>query len=522
MKMTKLLAGGVAATVAVTSLASVVSAETKVFDMSKAKAEYSDSAVMAGDINKTIGASIKQSTMQKVVLDLGLNNDWKTGTWQGAWGTPTLKVTGTKLSDADKVERVTKEYTFTLTDNHTATIVVLNDEEPVYRAGEFAPCYFDTIESMELSGFGYSGSTTDKATYDKWSNGISIDVGDATVAGKDVYSNDIAKNKKLLEAATDNKAAALVAYAFTNGGYRVSTDSFMEYSISKDKLSITKVYPELAVTTDAANNTLWRHDLQLLSYADAHKADTNSGKQDNDQTYADDDVTKGTNPKEFAGLASQVADFFNKQTNGTITFKVTIPAASGSTSGWFENGVPSTQVGVQNALLGVTSNDFALAFNYDQTGSLLAITSVDAASNTITFDISDVLDALGGQTVGVIDNIYYGLTKNALTDLGKGKITVEEITLAYEEDADVEADIEDDDAAVEEDDDATVEEDDDVAIEDDDTATEDDDTDGEVAGDVIDTPVVEDDDANPGTGVALAVVPAMVAAAAVVLSKKRK
>ena len=71
-----------------------------------------------------------------------------------------------------------------------------------------------------------------------------------------------------------------------------------------------------------------------------------------------------------------------------------------------------------------------------------------------------------------------------------------------------------------EDDDATIEEDD--ATEDDaeeDDATEDD---AEVNGDVIDTPVVEDDDANPGTGVALAVVPAMVAAAAVVLSKKRK
>jgi len=40
-------------------------------------------------------------------------------------------------------------------------------------------------------------------------------------------------------------------------------------------------------------------------------------------------------------------------------------------------------------------------------------------------------------------------------------------------------------------------------------------------GSTLEMKLAEDDDANPGTGVALAVIPALVAAAAVVVSKKR-
>ncbi|MGN0577768.1 MAG: hypothetical protein ACI4J4_04020, partial [Ruminiclostridium sp.] len=294
--------------------------------------------------------------------------------------------------------------------------------------------------------------------------------------------------------------------------------------------STTVDYPFMAVTDDNGDKTLTRHEIDILSYAGAKYADGIDWDTDGDQTY--DDNGLGTNPNDFAGLASQVGDFFNKQTNGTITFKFTAATASTGTA-WQNGGVPSTQVGIKNALGDATANDFALFFNYDQTGSLQAVAAVDANAGTVTFDISDVLDALDGKTIGVIDNIYYGMTKGVTySDLGGAVgLKVESITLAYDEDADDDADIEDDTDVEEDDDDAVVEDDDDdddAVVEDDDDddddyVDDDDDDDADVDGDedMVDA-ADDDDDANPGTGVALAVVPALVAAAAVVVSKKRK
>ena len=195
------------------------------------------------------------------------------------------------------------------------------------------------------------------------------------------------------------------------------------------------------------------------------------------------------------------------------------------------------------------STAFALFFNYNATtGSLVSIGEVDADALTVTFPMDEVLDALNGNTIGTIQDIFYGMNKGVnyvdteiLSEDDQGntiveKVTaegylVESVTLAYDEDAADDTDIEDDDDATidddddavvdDDDDDATIEDDDDDAVvDDDDDADDDTDVDGDVDEPV--TPADDDDDANPGTGVALAVVPALVAAAAVVVSKKRK
>ena len=175
----------------------------------------------------------------------------------------------------------------------------------------------------------------------------------------------------------------------------------------------------------------------------AYNATTNGGATDGNQSY--DDKGLGTNPNEFAGLSSQVADFFNKQTNGTITFKFTTAAAASGTQ-WVTGGIPSTQVGLKNALGDATANDFALFFNYQSTGSLQAVASIDADAGEVTFDISDVLDQLGGQTKGVIENVYFGLAKGVkYEDKTVDGLKVETVTLAYDEDDADDSDVEDTD-----------------------------------------------------------------------------
>ena len=193
-------------------------------------------------------------------------------------------------------------------------------------------------------------------------------------------------------------------------------------------------------------------------------------------------------------------------------------------------------------------------WNYSSsTGQLISLGQVDDDALTVTFDISQILDDMGGLTKGNLNDIYYGLN-TGITYGSPYNFTgylVEQITFSYDDaasetDADVETVDEDDDTDTDtetvvdeddddDDDDYIVDEDDDddaAAIVDEDDDDDDDapavivsddkddtDTNNDV---VIVTPVKEDDDANPGTGVGLAVIPAIVAAAAMVVSKKRK
>lgn len=529
MKMTKLLAIGSAAAVAVASLASVASAAEQTFDMAITKgtiklsisagnelgAQY---ALSQADIDA--GATLGISADDALVLALADNStdaDKVTGI--------SLSVTGVKGTRASS----SKTYTYKFTQYNDAACTNQNYDgtgkyfqlkmyKDIGPTDSFVPSQFVEITKIELVVNGEKTVTTAK-DYDAWGNSVWGSYNGAALRMVNYgwqakgIGDDVAK----------------LAYNPWGFGYA------NEKSTSND-------YPFMAVT-DNGDKTLRREEIKVLSYADAHNATNKDGNTDTDQSYGDNGL--GDQPYQFAGLASQVADFFNKQTNGTITFKFTTAAAASGTT-WNNGGIPSSQVGIKNALGDATANDFAMFFNYDQTGSLQAIASIDADAGEVTFDISDVLDALGGQTIGVIDNIYYGLTKGVYyEDLQTTGLKVETVTLAYDEedDADIEDeddtdDVEDDDDDIDDvddeeddDDDADDEDDDDDDDDEDVTVDDDDDTDdaddeddsSDVAGD-NNTVVVKPagDDSNPNTGVALAVVPAAIAAAAVVVSKKRK
>ena len=518
MKMNKILAAGVAATLAVSSMAAVASAEEVTFDMGQTKGtiklsqsggvELSGYTTTSGD-NKYLGIAADDMIIVKVNPG---DADKVTGV--------SLTVTGIK---GDR-NSSSKPYTYKFTNYNDAACTSQNyQNEGLYwglkayaataPVDSFVPGQFVEITKVTVDVTGETTVYTAK-DYDAWGNSTWGSYNGATLTMVQAFT-------------TGADAANPTGLAVTNE-INNAVNGMWGFAYAKEK-STTVDYPFMGVTDADGNKTLTRQEIGLLSYAGAWVAENggNNGGVDGDQTY--DDNGFGTNPKDFAGLASQVGDFFNKQTNGTITFKFTTAAASTGTS-WQTGGVPSTQVGIKNALGNATANDFVLFFNYDQTGSLQAVTSIDANAGTITFDIADVLDALDGKTIGVIDNIWYGMTKGV--DYGNQQVglKVESITLAYDEDAADDTDIEedDDDATIEDDDDdADVEDDDDDATvedDDDDYVDEDDDDDAaEVDGDndMVDE-ADDDDDANPGTGVALAVVPALVAAAAVVVSKKRK
>ncbi|MBO6229360.1 MAG: hypothetical protein J6O50_02245 [Ruminiclostridium sp.] len=354
--------------------------------------------------------------------------------------------------------------------------------------------------------------------------------------------------------------AHLLAYAFANGGWYESKAIYgdNDNATANDSGLVGTLNPAtkktngwLPKTTNGGRkqvkNLIERTDALLLSKTGEHTSDGvgyGSYGSDANQSY-NATFWEGTNPYGFAGLASQVADFFNKQDNGTITF--TFAADAGNTAGKWNDGVPSTEVGLK----GFSSeylNDFALFFNYSNTtGTMLSAIKADPTSGTATFDISDYLKDCGGLTKATLENIYYGLDNGIrkAADSNLYGFWVSKVELAYDDagkaavDATTDDDTAEDDAAVvvadDDDDDAKVEDDD--IFEDDDVIEDDDDDDDDVDADVIedddddDTDVNNDvdyvdagadDDANPGTGVGLAVIPAIVAAAAVVVSKKRK
>lgn len=563
MKMRKIMAAGIAATMAVTSLAAVASAEaqTLTFDMKQstgninaaktAGTEYGSTA----DINTALAAAAADTTSANAYAAIVAGNGQileieSNELAQQPWGFPdpddnnkpaiklvdvyaqglSLEIKGLKIVDETKSVEATASYDFTkgyktaagefTTDANAAASkktyfrITLNENKG--DAGQFVASQWARIDSVKVKAT-TSLETTSEAYYniEDW---------------KHVYSG----------VARDAAGVIVNYYASVFAGARAQTDGAIVRMIAEnvgkiDKLeqtdkSLNDKYALLKQTA-ATNQTIFRYNVELLSDTHAYNSDSDDGKWDADQTY--DDNGLGTSKHRFAGLASQVADFFNHKTNGTITFKFTLGAVGGS--GWVNGGVPSTQVGIKNIL---NANNFALYVNYmSSTGSLEATTSVDKEAGTVSFDISEILADLGGQTKGVVTDLYYGLNQGIYYDwpyYGTG-LLVEEITLAYDDDAADEEDVIDEDVPSEdedadedvvvdededEDEDVDEDEDEDVTVDED----EDEDEDEDIGGDMIDDEPTADDeeDANPGTGVALAVVPALVAAAAVVVSKKRK
>ncbi len=520
MKMTKLLATGLAASIAAGSLATFASAEELSFNMGQTEGTVKT--------NNILLAFITDADFLDNLADSGV-----TGQIVVPYAT---NIAGARVVITGKLkgESVSRTTTYECKDNYWSGYQLNIITEAVNEAGEINFSAYDEITSIEVyvdRSVTYTvaadyendwGIWVDEWSIGSWTNGVTVS-GSSSIL--DTLNDLLASSKPAGKwyDQTSKETKTKYPYLLVTDGYIANN-----YIAAKD------------------DNTLERQEIYILSDSDAWTAGNGGagigGDFDGNQTY--DDQHLGTAPVAFAGFASQVADFFNKQTNGTITFKFTAATGSSSSANWGNAGIPSTQVGIKNALNGEwTNEDFALFFNYDQTGSLQASASVDVAAGEVTFDIADVLDDLGGQTKGVIDNVYYGLTKGNDVDVNydgtndnKG-LAIETVTLAYDADAadddiveDDADDAEEDDDVVEDDADDADDEDDDVAIEDDDddedddvTVEDDDDDDASVEGtdDVVTTPS-DDDDSNPATGVALAVVPALVAAAAAVVSKKRK
>lgn len=320
--------------------------------------------------------------------------------------------------------------------------------------------------------------------------------------------------------------------------YRALYNSVLTDNLSDNSNSKVTKYAFVKKTQNQGV-TIERKDVWVMSQTGANKSQNQVNKYDGNQTYYDSGL--GTNPNEFGGLASQTADFFNKQNNGQMIFHFIDPA---KVTTWTSNGIPSTEVGLRTAL---AQTAFALFFNYEEsTGSIQTIGTVDKDALTVTFDMEDVLADFGGYTKANLHDIYYGCNNglsygDPYNDIG---YAVDKVTLQYDDapaavDAQTADDDADDDAAVvvadDDDDDDVVADDDDDDIAADDDIIEDDDDDDDDAGEIIaddddddddvnnDVDYVDaDDDANPGTGVGLAVIPAIVAGAALVVSKKRK
>jgi len=517
MKMTKLLASGTAALVAVASLASVASAAEQTFDMGITTGTIKFNATSGKEVaflaNADGLAPEGLGISSDDVLAINIENATKKVTGIN------LKVTGIKGSKSSSSKTYTYAFgnydsdtTFDWTtqkydgSGKTWAIQAYASTAP---ADSFVPSQFVEITQISIE-IACEGTVTTATAYDAYGStnwGENID-------GLKVIPFQTAQWGDILMSINN----ALNAW----GTDTVTTGIYAAYS----EKSTTNNYPFIAKKVSGANNTLLRQDIQLLSYMGAYNATTNGGNTDGNQTYDDDGL--GTNPNEFAGLSSQVADFFNKQTNGKITFKFTTAAAASGTQ-WANGGIPSTQVGLKNLLGDATANDFALFFNYQSTGSLQAVAAIDADAGEVEFDISDVLDQLGGQTKGVIENVYFGLAKGVkYDDKDVEGLKVEAVTLSYDEDADADTDIDeeedpddDDNSDVDVDTDEDPDDDDDDDDDTDVTVDPDDDDDDDNSGDTIIVKPSEPD-SNPNTGVALAVVPAAIAAAAVVVSKKRK
>ncbi len=504
MKMRKIMAAGIAATMAVTSLAAVVSAETQTltFNMGKTREEHKISDVVTHFFkdNTTIVASDGVFTNSEATLKV---TDKKDG-----WTVDAVKlwIKGTKIGDTaaskNTYDFVGKDGVFTL---------LLTKENIVNAAGQVNMNVYEVITDAEI-----------QVTYKRWANDYST-----SQTYKKVKDN-VLKSEITFDVVTGAEDDNLTKLAKYLKGSKLSDKEYESSSWTQDLYALLR-------QTAKDNQTLYRDNIRVLSQTDDYHSSSANGETDiGDQTY--DGNGLGTEKNAFAGLASQVADFFNHKTNGTITFKFTTKAAADN--GWLNGGVPATQIGIKNML---SANNFALYVNYkSSTGSLEATTSVDKASGTVTFDISEILADLGGQTMGVITDLYYGLNQGIYYgwpyEMYDGRafdgtgLLVEEVTLAYEDDAADEDDVIDEEPVDEEPvdeepvDEEPADEDVDVEVDEDPADDEDEDEDTDTDGDMVDDEPAADDeeDTNPGTGVALAVVPAIMAAAAVVVSKKRK
>jgi hypothetical protein len=638
MKMNKFFAAGIAATLAVTSLAATASAETTreyILTATSGVLTYAPTALGGNgyDLGKEFayakddkGEVINYSINGDTIGDDTLGTyDYYVPFWANSENAKLVNAVS-KISVVINGKGFASDGATTTNLTQTASLINIKDAKnnptnewrlPIYAEGgpigSFIPERFVQIDSISLkvetndtkitlTDVGekdYKAIVAQKTNTDnsgKWSVGLAIDAdGDLVPSVNGViptqwelkaWGNGNGGSLWLWPGALTSVAtgAAVAQDATKTNSNGVKLVSKIIELMQKDNnngitfaLTDYKTIDRPAWLPRTANNDdgiLDRWEIDRLSDTNDYMSGGLWGSADTNQTYKYDETylyNKGTVPVGFAGLASQIADFFNKQTNGKIYFYFGVPAKAAQDAGinWTTGGIPSTEVGVKTIISqsSVTAKDFALFINYQATtGSLQALAAVDAEKDAVVFDISDILEALGGQTIGTVSDVYYGLNKGlAYKDANGAEINglyITKVVLAYDEakKADTAAAAATDDKAdetvkeeapakeepkaddkaeeieikdepedlidnVEEPDDAT------VVIEepDDATAVVDNTADNAVVvnptndNTVVVTPVnTAAADENPHTGAALAVIPAALAAAAMVISKKRK
>jgi hypothetical protein len=356
--------------------------------------------------------------------------------------------------------------------------------------GNFLVTVFDKIYGIDLIVEGYE-ETIDEQYYYSWGINKTLTINPVFTIVKP-FNNDV---------------------DITNAISQIVT-SFKEFKyVSKE---IHYDYPFLMNTDYNNDGIITRDEVACLSYSS---------------------LGEGKGIPGFEGLASQVASFFNKKTNGKIIFKVTTAPTTIATT-WNNGGVPISSTGIFTApTTTINDNIIGLFFNYESTGSLVALSKIES-DGTITFDISKVLDDVSGNTLSTFRSIYYGLIGGiGYTNYPVKGIKIEQVILSYEEDEEVDTTIIVDDPVVETEVEVVIEPEKEVTTE---TTTEAITTVEEVEVEIElsdDTVVVSDtttevitnagnvvveEDSNPHTGAALVVVPTIVAGAIVLVSKKRK
>ena len=305
---------------------------------------------------------------------------------------------------------------------------------------------------------------------------------------------------------------------FTYGGYITDTIEATALNVNKFEYVTKSVkfdFPMIYNTDENGDSNITRNEVYCLSRS----------------AFGGGEGVFG-----FEGLASQVGEFFNKKDNGTITFHVTTAPATYSQL-WSAGGIASTQTGLLNDF----HNDgilIGLFINYDRTGSLVATSTVDTNGN-VEFDVTDILNDIGGNSLATIHSIYYGLVGGYTytNELAKG-LKIDRVTLSYSEEdeemvdeCEITEDVEEEvvvDVSDEDSEEVEEEEEEVVIIEDE----------VEIVPDVEIEPVVEepeaeveliasnadavDEDTNPGTGVTMLVIPAAISAIAALTLRKRK
>lgn len=322
--------------------------------------------------------------------------------------------------------------------------------------------------------------------------------------------------KKLMELCKNNAAAFTIVY--TNSTYETFDEpAWMPRTANNDETIVRNEVWKLSDTED------YNSDSDLIAETDSQN-----------QTYNVEDYNKGTKPFGFSGMASQFADFFNNPGNARkeakVIFTFDVKAAAAEQNNWKNGGIPSTEVGLKNFLEDQDVKDFALFVNYKATtGSLFATATLDPDSGSVIFDVSNILAALNGTTIGSVQDIYYALATGIAYGPNDAEgLWVKEVTYEYNDAASDAAATTDGEKKEEEkpaDNKPADNGDKEITIGGDDKETEiPADNNGGATNNgsaVVDNGANKADE-NPHTGVALAVIPAIVAGAAVVVSKKRK